>query len=190
MRLTELLMDEHQIILRVLDVIEKVDDAIEQGAPLDGDLIDRILDFASGFADRFHHQKEEDLLIPVLEAHGMSHQGSAIGLVLQDHGMARYRIKKAREALPLAVKGDEEALEYLRNLLRMYARLVRNHIHMEDRLFFKQADQYLSEEEQAELEKKNRRKSGTKAGVKLSERYRSLAKRIETAATRLCREYA
>ena len=61
---TDVLRDEHTIILRGLDLLEAAADRPEGGAaPPDG-WWEEVLGWLRAFADRNHHAKEEDLLFP------------------------------------------------------------------------------------------------------------------------------
>jgi hypothetical protein len=64
---TETLKHEHQIILLVLDAVEREMRQIQAGGPLDEARIEQMIDFIRNFADRCHHAKEETLLFARME---------------------------------------------------------------------------------------------------------------------------
>ena len=67
MKPTETLKHEHKIILLVLAAAEKQAKAIEAAGKMEGDKIDKLLDFFRSFADRCHHSKEEKHFFVALE---------------------------------------------------------------------------------------------------------------------------
>lgn len=133
------LVKEHGDIEQVLTAAEKVLDALEKGAEFPTKLIGKILKFLGIYANDFHTCHEE-IMIPMLEEKGMTQKGSAIGLVRQEHAMAEFRVRNAGELLPAARKGDKEAQANIRQRLADYCVLLRNHIYMENKYFFREAE--------------------------------------------------
>ena len=68
---TARLRDEHVLILRVADVLERLVERSEVEGETDFEAFDDSVKFVRLFADCCHHGKEEDLLFPQLEAAGM-----------------------------------------------------------------------------------------------------------------------
>ena len=65
---TQILSDEHRIIERVLDAVQRLTLApARQNLPH----WQKAIEFIRGFADQCHHCKEEQVLFPALEAHGI-----------------------------------------------------------------------------------------------------------------------
>ncbi|MBI5087283.1 MAG: hemerythrin domain-containing protein, partial [Acidobacteria bacterium] len=70
----DVLMDEHQIILRVLTAMEARLASLGQG-PFPTEFFQGALDFFRNFADGCHHYKEEDALFPAMTRRGIATQG-------------------------------------------------------------------------------------------------------------------
>ena len=144
MRPTELLKNEHQVLLIALDALDHLEQALAYGGgSFPGEMVGRILDFMTVYADQFHYYKEEQLLIPRLELRGMTAADGPIGLVRQEHAMARHRVAQALKLLPAAAKGDARAQVDLRRFLVSTVNLLRAHIGMEELIFLRQADLHL-----------------------------------------------
>jgi len=104
-RPTEILKNEHQVLLIALDAIDHLEQALAQGGPFPGALVGRILDFMTVYAEKYHYFKEEQLLLPRLERRGMSAAGGPIGLIRQEHAMGRHRTAQALKLLPAGGQG-------------------------------------------------------------------------------------
>ncbi len=88
MKATDILMDEHQVILRVISALEGAVDKIDSGKISPAFFIDAS-DFIKNFADGCHHVKEEGVLFKYMEAGGVPVQGGPIGVMLSDHEAGR-----------------------------------------------------------------------------------------------------
>ena len=150
MKPTATLIEEHEVILQILDVAEQ--EAQEQGS-LDTKKVAGLLDFFANFADHVHHAKEEKLLFPRLEERGMPRGGGPIAVMLMEHDEGRACLKRAREVLSQAEQGNAQAVVTVRDALLDFVALLRGHIHKENMVLFCMADQLMSDADQAELEK-------------------------------------
>ncbi|RPJ01063.1 MAG: hypothetical protein EHM39_03845, partial [Chloroflexi bacterium] len=71
MKATEILMDEHRVIERVLTALESAARRVEAGQALRPDFFVDAADFIRGFADGCHHMKEEGVLFKTMEDYGV-----------------------------------------------------------------------------------------------------------------------
>jgi len=58
----QILSDEHKNILAVIDSLIRECDSIETGGEIDKNFFKKAIGFIEGYADKFHHTKEEDIL--------------------------------------------------------------------------------------------------------------------------------
>ena len=100
MRATQLLMEEHEIILRGLRVLEVLAAKAARGDPVPPQAVDQMIGFLTGFADTHHHHKEEEILFPALEDAGLPSDGGPVGVMLQEHVQGRALIAALRQAAP------------------------------------------------------------------------------------------
>lgn len=138
---TSRLRDEHQVILRVADVLQALLAAEEESGAWDFDAAADCVAFFRRFADLCHHGKEEDLLFPELEARGMPRDAGPIAVMLYEHQQGRAYVRHMDEALGGARLGDAEKTAVLRNAARGYLQLIRGHILKEDNVLFEMADE-------------------------------------------------
>lgn len=154
---TQQLIEEHEGIKVMLDILGEVSDRLESGTDVAPDDIERILEFFKVFADKCHHGKEEDLLFPALERSGMSREGGLIGLLMEDHAANREDIKGMTEAAEKLAQGEKGASRRFAWNAWSYIGRMRTHIEKENLSLFPTADERIPEEEQrvllAEFEK-------------------------------------
>jgi hemerythrin-like domain-containing protein len=136
---------EHRVIEKVLDALERASDRVASGGEIDDDFFRRAISFVREFADGIHHQKEESVLFPRMEAAGVPRDGGPIGVMLYEHDLGRRHIRAMSEVLEAAQTGDSGACHALVDATRGYVELLRAHIHKEDAILFPMADRVLSE---------------------------------------------
>jgi len=182
---SETMKEEHQVILKVLSAVEKFDRYVAAAGNFPGDQVERVLEFARMYADRFHHCKEEDCLFPVLERRGMVREKGPIGTLLHDHQRARKMIASIGEILPHALEGNGEAQKIVMNILMHYVDHLRHHIKKEDADVFAQGDGLLTADDQLKLEKDFVAAENADLGAGAGEKYCRMAEELEAAAESL-----
>ncbi len=178
MRPTETLMDEHEMILTVLDAAEQELHLMETTGRVRAERVEQMVDFFRNFADRCHHAKEEKLLFVRMEERGMPREAGPIGVMLYEHDLGRGYVRAVAEALSRAAQGDGEALQAIRQNLAAYIHLLRDHIYKEDHILYPMADQILLPDDQRWLEGEFERVEREEIGVGVHEKYHELAHRL------------
>jgi hemerythrin-like domain-containing protein len=140
MRATQLLMEEHEIILRGLGVLEVLAAKAVRGEPVPSRAVDTLLTFLGEFADAHHHGKEEEILFPALEEAGFPRDAGPVGVMLREHTEGRDLITALRAAAPNAA-GDTAARARFAGAARAYIALLSGHIDKENRILFPMAEQ-------------------------------------------------
>ena len=150
MKPTEELMQEHDAILEMLDILEQAVERLDAGREVRIDDLQQMLDFLKVFADGCHHAKEEKFLFPALEQAGISRDHGPIGVMLAEHDLGRKYIGGMADAihmLRLDATHWQHAAAFSKNA-RAYANLLKAHIQKENRILFPMADMALPEERQ------------------------------------------
>lgn len=138
---TARLREEHALILRIADVLERLVERSEVAGETDFDAFSDCGTFIRLFTDACHHGKEEDLLFPALEAQGLPRDAGPIAVMLEEHRQGREHARRMRVALELARAGDNAGLDRLHGAGRDWVALIRGHILKEDNVLFDMADQ-------------------------------------------------
>ncbi len=175
---TGVLRNEHEAILRMLEVCERVAQRLQRDEPVTADTLAGLLEFFQIFADRCHHGKEEDLLFPLLEQKGLPRDGGPIGVMLSEHTMGRSLIRDMVDATRSYTEGREDAGRQWAEAASEYAGLLRAHIQKENNILFVMAERLLSDAEQADLAAAFERSETEKMGPGTHDRMHALMKKL------------
>jgi hemerythrin-like domain-containing protein len=175
---TEVLKHEHRVIERVLAVVQKLTEPSRQ---LSIEQWRKAIEFIRGFADQCHHLKEEKILFPALEKHGIPLEGGPIGMMLIEHEEGRGYVRAMADALARAEKDPEAAKKTLAENAKSYLRLLREHILKEDEILFNMADGALSLDEQKQLAIEFEEHEAREIGSGVHEKYLGIAQELEKA---------
>ncbi|MDO8348989.1 MAG: hemerythrin domain-containing protein, partial [Planctomycetota bacterium] len=93
------LLGEHHTILAVLDEVERESRRLEAQGMLREAFWDDLLHFADQFDCGLHHQKEEALLFPALEAAGLSPTSGPTAVLRDEHLRSQYWRQRIEQAL-------------------------------------------------------------------------------------------
>ena len=173
---TEALMQDHRVIERVLAVLEKL-----TRTPGEVNLAtwEKTLDFIRNFADKCHHLKEEKILFPALEEHGIQREGGPIGMMLMEHEEGRGYMRAMAHALALVKEEPEVARTTLLGTASLYLNLLREHIRKEDEVLFVMADETLNPEEQKEILREFEEHEVNEIGAGIHEKYLRIVLELE-----------
>jgi hemerythrin-like domain-containing protein len=150
MKATELLMEEHEIIRGALAVLRDMARAAESGSPPPEPSLRRLLGFLSGFADEYHHAKEERLLFPALEQAGLPVHGGPVGVMLHEHEQGRALLRAMTGAAGRL--GSDEGRREFANAADLYVQLLDQHIEKENQILFMMADRLIRADRARELD--------------------------------------
>jgi hemerythrin-like domain-containing protein len=148
---TDILSEEHRIILQVLDCLEAMVDRAKASTKLEEDAANQAVDFIRNFADRCHHGKEEDHLFRLMNERGFSTETGPLAVMYHEHTQGRAFVKGMDEAIPGAVQGDQQALADFAQNAESYVELLRAHIYKEDNILYPMANMVFSQEDQDQL---------------------------------------
>ena len=145
------LKHEHRIIEQVLRAMDGACMRLEGGFAVPTKALAEFAEFINSFTDRYHHRKEEQVLFPVLERHGITREGGPLGIIEREHDIERKLVGELRIAISEYKEGDSEARRRFVEAARSFTRMLVGHIETEDSVLFKIGDEILDEEDKAEL---------------------------------------
>lgn len=178
---TQILSNEHRLILKVLDVLEIIASRAAKENRLDSKDARAVVEFLRTFADRCHHGKEENHLFTAMEAAGFSHQVGPIAVMLAEHEQGRAHVRGMATALERAASGDAAACAEFTKHATEYVALLRQHIFKEDNILFQMANQVLSQAEQDRLVAVFEKVEREELGPDMHEQMHQLAARLVEA---------
>lgn len=177
---TQLMVAEHQLILRMITLVEKNTALMEQGQFRDWQFFLAAVDFIRNYADRFHHAKEEDVLFAALVKNGMPEKQSPIEAMLMEHDQGRACVRALEEAAQRALNGELGQLALIATNAKAYAALLRGHIDKEDNILYPLAERVLPEPVRPALLQAYQQAAAQSPG--LENQYRQLVEKYENQA--------
>lgn len=179
MKATEILMDEHRLIERMIAVLETAAQRLEDGQEVRGDLLLEVVDFIKEFADGCHHKKEEGVLFIAMNQHGLPVDGGPIAVMLSEHEMGRAFTRALGEAAGGMLKGDEANAAQVVENARGYASLLRQHIQKEDNILFPMAGRVIPMLQHEQVLAAFERVEREEIGEGVHEKYQALVSALE-----------
>ena len=142
------LMIEHRLIERMLNVIQRMLERVEQTHAIDPFFVDTAVDFIRVYADRTHHGKEEDILFRDLRKKGLTDEDRQLmDELIADHIFGRATTKVLVDANRRYREGDAAALREVTAHLQTIVDFYPEHIKKEDVVCFPAFRAYFSDEE-------------------------------------------
>lgn len=133
----ELLLAEHRTILQVLDEVDRERARLEADGVLREVFWQDLLHFSDEFDGNLHHQKEEQLLFPALEAAGLSATSGPTAVLRDEHRRTAFWRQRLEHAL-----AARDRLR-LTTTAGSFVDLVRAHVLKENQIVFPLARQLL-----------------------------------------------
>lgn len=168
---TDILREEHRVILRALELLETAARRLDCGAPLPDGWLAQLVAWLRGFADRNHHAKEETALFPAMVKAGVPSMGGPIGIMLEEHERGRGLIH-GLEAVDPSVQATAA---------REYVAMLREHIEKENGVLFPLADAVLDETARRAVGRELESLEAEQGGETLTTRAEAGVERLQSA---------
>ncbi len=182
MKATEILMEEHRVIERVLTSLETMANRVASGKNAQPGFFLEAADFIKGFADGCHHRKEEGVLFIAMEKAGIPKQGGPIGVMLAEHEQGRAFTRGMGEAAQRWQAGDQSARTAVVQNALGYASLLHQHIFKENNILFPLADRTIPLERQEKVVADFEHVEHKETGEGIHEKYLALAEALKKAS--------
>jgi len=179
MEATEILMQEHDVILGVLAALQAGALALESNKPVRPGFFIDAADFIRGFADGCHHHKEEGVLFKMMAAHGIAVEGGPVGMMLHEHEMGRQYTRAMRAAAEKWSQGDETARKDVIENAKGYVFLLHQHIMKENNVLFPMADRAIPAAEYQAVMAGFDHVEHEETGEGVHEKYLALAEKLD-----------
>ena len=173
------LMNEHDLILRMIRVVGAINKKLQAGEEVSVEDLRHVVDFIRNFADRCHHAKEEDLLFVRMQERGFSAEQGPVAVMLHEHTLGRNFVQGMEEGINEYEKGDQSAAAKIVHNAGSYAQLLSEHIHKENNILYPMANRVFSGEDQQFLEQEFKRVEKEKFGPEVQEKYLKMVQDLE-----------
>jgi hemerythrin-like domain-containing protein len=174
---TQVMVDEHKLILRMIALVEKNTALLESGKFRNWQFYLDAVDFIRNYADRFHHAKEEDVLFIELIKNGMPEKQSPIEAMHMEHDQGRAHVRAMEEATLKAIEGETGQAAIIAEHAKGYASLLRGHIEKEDSILYPLAERILPEDVRSRMLSDYEQAEAKSPG--LEDKYRKLVENYE-----------
>ncbi len=142
------LMIEHRLMERMVALLKKEGDGLEQERNIHGEFLDAAIDFFKTYADRCHHGKEENILLRGLAGKNISGEHRRLmEEILEEHRESRAAVAALEDATARYLMGKREALSEIAENIRFLVGLYSCHIDKEDHHFFQPCMEYFNQQE-------------------------------------------
>jgi hemerythrin-like domain-containing protein len=143
MKCTELVMQDHAILRRGLDIVDGMLKKLEDGERIEIADVITVLKFLRLFGDQYHQTVEENALFPALLR--AAPEESALRQLVSEHGDERTLVVEIEDALM-----SRRGMDFFRSSRRLTA-ILRNHFEQEDTILHDLAEHWLSKEQDDEV---------------------------------------
>ena len=175
-----LMVEEHELISRMLKVIRKACLGIMQGEAICYEDFNQMIDFVKNYADDHHHGKEEKFLFKAMEEQlGALGQKLIRNGMLVEHDLGRLYMSDLKAALERTQSGDDESrVDVIANAIS-YTHLLTRHIAKENEVVYTFGERQLPQEVFKEIHQKTQvfEEEAMKKGTQ--EKYKALLEELE-----------
>ncbi|MCP4580501.1 MAG: hypothetical protein GY839_02705 [candidate division Zixibacteria bacterium] len=147
MKAIEILINEHRLILKFLDLLDTVRDGLIRGEVPPKEFFERSVNFAREFADKFHHFKEEYIMFSLLAKKRNGLFKNEVNRLRNQHESSRAYIDNVFNSFNRSDKISNKRIKSIDKNLWNYIIDLRDHIDYEDNIFFPLVERELSDED-------------------------------------------
>ena len=149
---TDMLMNEHRLIETALDAMGAWIGTLGPRSESDDKAeLARFVSFIQGFADAYHHGKEEDILFVAMGEHGFPRHAGPIAVMLHEHDLGRSLVRVLDGLARQSATWTKEDRDTLGRTVCEFSDLLRQHIRKEDQILYPMADARLPEPVKEEM---------------------------------------
>ena len=173
----EILVGEHEMIERAMDILGRELDKLPGSAP-DVYVVKRAVDFLLEFGDGIHNQKEEKALFPLMVRRNIPEDGP-IRVMLSEHAAERNLLKQLlTEAAGLSQASSEDRTDCKQRGAE-YLEIRANHIWKENDVLFKLGAQVFSEKDTSDLVEQFQKISVQAYGENADQKFMQMLEEVE-----------
>lgn len=177
----EILVSEHDNIVRMAEVMRKASLYVMEGNEVcPNDILDMV-DFVRSYADKHHHGKEEEILFAyMLEELGKMGDNLIRHGMLVEHDLGRLFIRQLYEAT-LEYKNSKSKMAKLDIVVNAtaYSDLIKRHIGKENEVVFTYGEKHLRKESLQKVDSLTKEIEDKALADGVQEKYLSILERLE-----------
>lgn len=145
---------EHRRIARVLSALERTATGLAEGAPSEPHEFFRIVTFLRGFADGYHHEREEQVLLGALSTFEYGKTSGVLEFIRQQHREERTLLSRVEVALAARAPWSPDDVREIVESVRKFVTFEREHMARENELLYPSAKRAFEEHGTEELDRR------------------------------------
>lgn len=177
----ELLVEEHENILKLNEIMRQICIGILDGKSLDVEDFETMVIFARNYADKHHHGKEEKILFKQMqEKLGKTAENLIQHGMYVEHDLGRMYISEVEEAVKLYKQEPktEYKLDIITNAVG-YTKLLKRHIDKENEVVYTYAEKMLEDGIKKQIDADTFQFEEAAKEDKIKEHYLGLLEKLE-----------
>ncbi len=177
----KVLVEEHDNIMRMAEVMRLASLAVLEGKEVNTSDFEAMADFVINYADKHHHGKEEDILFQYMkEELGKIGENLIQHGMLVEHDLGRLHIRQMMEGINeyKTSKSNMAKLTIITNAVS-YSDLIKRHIGKENQVVFTYGEKNLKEETLLMVNTLTKKKEEEAKKEGIQEKYLSLLNKLE-----------
>ncbi|MBU6392154.1 MAG: hemerythrin domain-containing protein [Planctomycetota bacterium] len=147
---TEILNRDFDVIKRVLQILEKVSNCLDNSEPISRETFGEIIEIINEFSERRHQEKEAIALFPLLKAECGGEKKDFLGRLLMEHVSARDQMRDFADAINNIYQG-KKAKKQITKIAYGYIKWMKKHMQTEEKILFPWVNKILTEDKQGIL---------------------------------------
>ncbi len=167
-----LLHGEHADLAKLLMVLDRQIVRFSAGERPDYDIISGVIDYCLEFPDQCHHPKEDLIFRKLRERDAVA--AEAVGDLEHEHDELARLTRKFAAAVRRVLGEEELPRAYVMSLAQEFVGRYRQHIKMEEQIFFPVAERVLTPQDWTEIDARVTDRSDPLFGPEVLEKFKSL----------------
>lgn len=151
MRSIDMLLEDHAEIRRLLIMLSRAIKAQREGETVDPKVYQDAAEFLHGYADQYHHVREEEHVFPVLQTYMLLTMAGQLDCMPGEHEMGRELTAAMKASSERYAEGDATGATDFADAANKYFSLLDHHMGVEEGILFDLADRVVSDEHDASM---------------------------------------
>jgi hemerythrin-like domain-containing protein len=143
----EILVEEHNLILRGVDLLTTAAEKIVRNQNPPREFFEKAVRFTLGFTNKFHHYKEEIVMFGLLAQKKEGEIDAELERLRSQHAALHDYMNEISQSLDAYSNNVDSEVRRLHRALSEYIETLRRHIHAENKIFYPLVEKQLSKEE-------------------------------------------
>jgi hemerythrin-like domain-containing protein len=178
----DILLDEHKFVERVVNLVEKIRDKLQDEKEVPATVFWKLVDFRRNYSDIIHHSKEEDVLFAKMQDYAEKLPTAVkdqMAVLIDEHLQGLDLANDMHKAIRDYRRGLTSARKRILRAVTSYAELMKPHVQSEENDVFPAMVNVLSKAEKDQMKADFSRFDDLVGGAEAHRRYERLVADLE-----------